>query len=71
MIITKGNDIYIYFELIKQLNPTSVLDVGMFLVRCGAVGRQAMGCEIASEKRLEGVRLSELQELSVYETVYQ
>ena len=35
-IITDETEIYVYFELIKRMQPGSVLDVGMFLTRIGA-----------------------------------
>lgn len=69
-MLTNENDIYLYFEIMRQLQPTSVLDVGMFLSRIGAVSRQAMGCEVPQTITLEGVCTRESEELSVYKTVY-
>ena len=42
----KKNDIYIFFETMKQLEPHSILDIGMFFKRIGAVSRNAMDEEI-------------------------
>ncbi|MGN0342148.1 MAG: DUF4422 domain-containing protein [Roseburia sp.] len=69
-MITKENDIYLYFEIIRQLRPASVLDVGMFLSRIGAVSRQAMGCEVPEMVILDGVRTEESVCLPVYEGIY-
>ena len=37
--ITNDNDIFVFFEIISQTSPRSILDVGMFLKRIGAVTR--------------------------------
>ena len=36
-MITDRNDIYLYFEWIKQTKPTSILDFGIFLQRIGGL----------------------------------
>ncbi len=53
----KENDLYIYFELIEQLEPESVLDAGLFLKRAGCVCRKAMNREIPEQIRLDGIDL--------------
>ncbi len=69
MVITDRNDIYLYFEWIKQTNPTSILDFGIFLQRIGAVARQVMNCEISKDIILEGVSMSEKVQ-PVYTKIY-
>lgn len=69
MMITDRNDIYLYFEWIKQTNPTSILDFGIFLQRIGAVARQVMNCEISKDIILEGVSMSEKVQ-PVYTKIY-
>lgn len=69
-MITNDNDIYVYFELIRQMQPSSILDIGMFLQRIGAVSRQAMSCEIPSSTYLEGIELPEQPSLPIYHKVY-
>jgi len=68
-MITDSNDIFLYFEWIKQTKPAQVLDVGMFLQGIGAVSRQAMNCEIPENIILHGVSLSE-KILPVYTQIY-
>lgn len=69
-IITNDNDIFVYFKLIEQLQPASILDVGLFLQRIGAVSRQAMSCEIPSNIYLEGIELFGENILPIYHKIY-
>lgn len=69
-MITNDNDIYVYFELIRQLHPSSILDIGMFLQRIGAVCRQAMSCEIPDSTCLEGIALMGQPSLPIYRKIY-
>lgn len=69
-IITDGNDIYVYFELIRQINPANILDVGMFLKRIGAVARQAMNCEVPRQICLEGIDLFPQIKIPIYRGIY-
>lgn len=69
MMITDRNDIYLYFEWIKQTNPASILDFGIFLQRIGAVSRQVMNCEIPKDRILEGVSMNEKVQ-PVYTKIY-
>lgn len=57
MIIRNENDIYIYFEVITQLEPRKILDIGMFLKRIGSVARKVMDEELSEELVLDGVDL--------------
>lgn len=68
-MITDRNDIYLYFEWIKQAKPTSILDFGIFLQRIGAVSRQVMNCEIPTDIVLEGISMKENIQ-PVYTTIY-
>ncbi|MCR4842357.1 MAG: hypothetical protein K5840_03725 [Eubacterium sp.] len=53
--ITDDDYTFVYFEVIKQLGPQRILDVGLFLQRIGALCRQAMSCEIPADTVLDGV----------------
>ncbi|MBQ1194349.1 MAG: hypothetical protein IIX45_09585 [Lachnospiraceae bacterium] len=68
--ITNQNDIFMYFEIINQTEPSSVLDIGMFLKRIGAVSRQCMGCEIDKNIVLEGIDFMGDISAPVYNTIY-
>jgi hypothetical protein len=69
ILITDDNDMYIYLKMIEQLQPQSVLDVGLFLQRIGAVSRQLMSCEIPADIYLDGIDLFGCT-LPVYRRIY-
>ena len=68
--ITNQNDVYVYFEMMEQIKPDRVLDVGMFLKRIGAISRQVMNTEIEKKVYLCGVDFMEECKIGVYSTVY-
>ncbi len=55
MRIKKENDIFAYFEIVKELEPENILDAGMFLKRMGSVSRQMMNQGISEEIQLYGI----------------
>lgn len=69
-LITDDNDIYVYFKMIEQLKPASILDAGLFLQRIGAVSRQAMSCEIPRHVYIEGIELFGHAPLPIYDQIY-
>lgn len=66
----KENDLYMYFELIEQLEPESVLDAGLFLKRAGCVCRKAMNREIPEQIRLDGIDLTCDTNFSATKNIY-
>lgn len=70
MILTDENDIYIFFEVIKQLEPQKILDIGMFLKRTGSISRRAMNCEVPEEVRLDGIDFFSEMNFPVWKNVY-
>ncbi len=68
--VTNGNDIYMYFEIMKQLGSKRVLDIGMFLKRMGAVSRQIMGTAVAEDVYLCGVDFMPDCKVAVYDVIY-
>lgn len=68
--LTKQNDLYIYFEVIRQLRADPVLDLGMTLKRAGAVSRQIADSAIPPDTTLVGVDFASTPSLPVYETLY-
>lgn len=66
----KGNDIYVFFESIEQLEPQSVLDVGMLLKRLGGVSRKVMNLEMAENIQLDGVDFYPEISFPVWKNVY-
>lgn len=63
-------DIYLYFEIIRQLNPKSVIDIGMFLRRIGAISRQVMGVEIENTVKLDAINIFDNKGPNVYSVIY-
>lgn len=71
MILTKKNDIYVYFEVIRQLEPNSILDIGMFLKRIGNVSRQVMDeYAVPEEVILDGVDFWPELDFPIWKIVY-
>ncbi len=68
--ITNQNDLFVYFEVIKQLSPSSVLDVGMLLKRAGAVSRQVADSKLDSHVYLTGIDLLSEYRLPIYDRIY-
>lgn len=69
-IITDMDEVFFCFEMLKNLSPKRVLDIGMFLKRIGAVSRQAMSHGISPDIYLCGVDFFSQYSLPVYEKVY-
>lgn len=70
MILKNENSIYIFFEVISQLEPASVLDMGMFLKRVGSVSRKIMDREVPKETVLDGVDFFPEISFPIWSTVY-
>lgn len=69
-IVTDKDLIYFYFEMIGSSGAKSVLDIGMFLKKTGAISRQVMGAEIDPDVKLVGVDLLPDAHFAVYDRVY-
>lgn len=70
MVLANENDIYIFFEIIDQMEPRSILDMGMFLKRIGSISRKVMNREVAKGIWLEGVDFFTETRFPVWENVY-
>ena len=70
MYITDDNDIYSYFYVINNIKPARVIDIGMLLMRAGAVAREAKGESLNVDMRLDAVNSMEIPSLAVYDNVY-
>ncbi len=69
--IVKQNDIYLYFETIRQLKAASVLDIGLTLKRCGAVCRQVADSAIDPAVHLTGIDPDPETTPPIYHRIYQ
>lgn len=70
MIIHDWNKIYTYFQLIRELRPTSILDIGMLLKRSGCLSRRTMSFESLDDVRLEGIDIMPEYQFKVYAGIY-
>lgn len=70
MILTNKNDMYIFFETIKQLEPANVLDLGMFLKRIGSISRKVKGSEVPETIGLDGVDFWQENKFPVWKNIY-
>lgn len=64
------NDLYVYFEVINQIEPDSCIDFGPFLKLCGCVSRQVKNYEISGDMKLAAVDFFPSENLKVYGTIY-
>ena len=69
-MIKDKNIMYIYCEIIKQLEPASILDVGMFIEAIGGVSRQMLDRSIPDNIYMTGVQTENIAGLNVYRTIY-
>lgn len=68
--ITNQNDMYLYSEIIHQAEPHSVIDIGMFLKRIGALTRNIKDRSIPYDMILDGVDFAPEITAKIYEKVY-
>lgn len=69
LTINDSDDLFLYFAIIKQMKPDSVLDIGMFLKRIGAVCRQVCNSEIPVQIELDAVDYVQ-EDFPVYHKIY-
>lgn len=70
MTLTKKNDIFMFFDLIEQIAPERVLDVGMFLKRIGATSKQMFEKNIDDKICLDAIDFFPEYDFPIYETIY-
>lgn len=70
MILKNENSIYMFYEVIEQLESEKILDVGMFLKRVGAVSRKVMSREIPEDRQLYGIDFFPELTFPVWDRIY-
>lgn len=70
VIIRNEEDTFVFFEVLKQINPTRILDIGMLLKRIGAVARGVRGEEVSSAIVLDGIDFVPEYKFPLYEHIY-
>lgn len=68
IVINNKNDMYAYYELINQISPKSVMDIGLFLEQTGNISRHFYGNDIPEDIQLDGI--ARKKPFPVYETIY-
>jgi hypothetical protein len=68
--ITSVNDMFVYLEVLRQFEPESVLDVGMFLKRTGALAKSIGDVDISNTFVFDGVDFAPQINAQVYRRVY-
>lgn len=69
-MVRDKNIMYIFCEVINQLESESILDIGMFFKSIGGVSRQILGIEISDSIYITGVDTDKTNGLNVYSRVY-
>lgn len=69
-MVRDKNIMYIFCEVINQLEPESILDIGMFFKSIGGVSRQILNAKISDSIYITGVSADEINNLNVYSRVY-
>lgn len=69
-MVISNNIAFVFTEVIKQIEPKSVLDIGMFYKNIGAVSRRILDAELDKNCRLTGVCEETIENLPIYETIY-
>lgn len=70
MFLTDRCAIYVYFDLIKQLEPKRILDIGMFLKRTGTISRRMMARRVPESVKLDGIDFFPEINFPVWKNVY-
>lgn len=68
--LTRQNDLYLFFEVTRQIKAKSILDIGMTLKRAGAISRQIADSRIPRNVMLIGIDPFEELDLPVYHAIY-
>lgn len=68
--INNWNDIYTYFQVIREYKPRLILDVGMLLKRTGCISRGTMSFEALDGIQLDGIDIFSEYKLNVYFSIY-
>lgn len=68
--LNSQTDISSLFEMIEQERPHSVIDIGMFLKRIGAITRQVLDREISADCILDGIDCMPDLKIPIYNVVY-
>lgn len=64
------NDIFVFYEIINDIKPEKVLDVGMFLKCVGSVSRKIMDKKIDENVWMKGVDFMPEVQFPVFQQIY-
>lgn len=69
-MIKDDNIMYLFYNVINQLEPNTLLDVGMFFKAIGSVSRQIVSINIPDDIYITGVQMDNLDNLDIYNKIY-
>lgn len=69
-VLVEIDDISIYYNMINMVSPRTILDIGMFLKRIGAVSRRNLNAGIENKVILDGVDYMPDLKIPVMQKVY-
>jgi hypothetical protein len=69
MIINKDT-MYTFCEIIRQLEPDKLLDIGLFYKAIGGVARNILDFDIPESCYITGVTSEDISKLGIYNTIY-
>lgn len=69
-MITDEDVMYVYSEVISQIEPQKMLDVGMFYKAMGCISRQILDMKVSENCYITGVETDSMSGLNVYRTIY-
>ncbi len=68
--VNNKNECYVYYEILKQLGPKSILDIGTYQAQIGTISRQLLNAAIDPFIIFDGVASDRLPLLPIYKKIY-
>lgn len=69
-MITNKDTMYTFCEIIKQLEPDKLLDIGLFYKAIGSVARNILDIDIPESCYITGVTSEDISKVFIYRTIY-
>ncbi len=69
-MVSNTNTMYVFCEVMEQLEPQRMLDIGMFYKAIGGVSRSILDREVPPECNITGVDFCDTKGLCVYKKIY-
>ena len=69
-MINNENIMYMYCNVLEQIEPEKVLDIGLFYRQIGGVSRTILNSEVPKKCFITGIDLENSKNYGVYNTIY-